>query len=201
MALLVIGTNSVFITFSTLNILNKPKESTTRQTTIIDLANNQNTPEYIDKVENSVGLPLRLEIPSLGLKSSFEYVGLMSDGEMGVPSKQENVAWLNLGYRPGENGSAIVAGHYGWKDSKPSAFDNLYKLRKGDKIHITDDKGNVFVFKVRQSKRYGAGVKALEVFSASDGKPHLNLVSCEGVWNKDSNSYSKRLVVFADLDI
>jgi len=34
--------------------------------------------------------------------------------------------------------------------------------------------------------------------ASSDAKAHLNLITCEGVWDKVSKSYSKRLVVFTD---
>ena len=36
------------------------------------------------------------------------------------------------------------------------------------------------------------------VFISNDEKLHLNLITCEGIWSKAQQSYSKRLVVFAD---
>jgi len=32
---------------------------------------------------------------------------------MDLPKERANVAWFNLGPRPGENDSAVIAGHYG----------------------------------------------------------------------------------------
>lgn len=115
-----------------------------------------------------------------------------------VPKDFTNVAWFNLGPRPGEEGSAAIAGHFGRKNGKASAFDNLYKLRKGDKIYVEDDKGEVITFVVRGIRRYDPKADASGVFFSSDGKAHLNLITCEGAWNKVTKSYSKRLVVFAD---
>ena len=145
-----------------------------------------------------VGRPVRLKIPGINVDAAVEFVGLTSDGAMGVPKDSADVAWFNLGQRPGENGSAVIAGHYGWKNRKASAFDNLYKLRPGDKIYIEDDKGMTITFVVRLSRRYDSNADAPEVFSSNDGKSHLNLVTCEGIWDKASKSYSKRLVVFTD---
>lgn len=145
-----------------------------------------------------LGLPVRLKIPKINVDAAFEYVGLTADGSMDAPKSQDNVAWFNLGPRPGENGSAAVAGHYGIKDGKASVFDNLRKLRKGDKIYIEDDKGLITVFAVRESRRYDMNANASDVFVSNDGKSHLNLITCEGVWDKASQSYSKRLVVFTD---
>jgi len=145
-----------------------------------------------------VGLPVHIKIPSINIDAPVEYVGLTPDGAMDVPKDLTEVAWFNLGSRPGENGSAVIAGHYGWKNGKASAFDKLYKLRKGDKLYIEDDKGVIVSFVVRESRRYDPNDDASDVFGSPDGKSHLNLITCEGVWDKVSKTYSKRLVVFTD---
>lgn len=148
--------------------------------------------------KSNFGLPARLEIPNINVDASIEYVGITPEGEMGVPKGPVNAAWFNLGPRPGEIGSAVIAGHYGWKDNKDSVFDNLHKLVKGDKIYIEDDQGWTISFVVRESRSYDPKADSSNVFFSSDGKSHLNLVTCEGVWDGVSKSYSKRLVVFAD---
>ena len=150
-------------------------------------------PQQID-----FGLPVRLKISNIKVDTTLESVGLTSDGAVDVPKKQDNAAWFNLGPRPGEIGNAVITGHYGWKDKKPSVFDDLYKLREGDKLYIEDDQGKTITFVVRTSQRYDPDAEASEVFVSNDGKSHLNLITCEGVWNDVTKSYSKRLVVFAD---
>ncbi|MDO8495583.1 MAG: class F sortase [bacterium] len=147
---------------------------------------------------STVGRPVRLKIPKIGVDSVVEYVGLTSNGAMDVPKSRDNVAWFEIGQSPGENGSAVIAGHYGLENRKTSAFDNLHKLRQGDRLYIEDDKGVVISFVVRESRRYDPKADASAVFGSSDGKSHLNLVTCEGDWNDVSESYTKRLVVFTD---
>ncbi len=144
------------------------------------------------------GVPMRLRIPGINVDSGIENVGLAPDGAMDVPKNRDNVGWFNLGSRPGENGAAVMAGHYGRKDGKGSVFDNLYKLRKGDKVYVKDDSGAIISFVVRESRRYDPKADVPEVFSSNDGKSHLNLITCEGVWDAVSKSYSERLVVFTD---
>ena len=146
----------------------------------------------------TLGSPARLKIPSINVDAHIEYVGLTPDGAMDVPKDPDNVAWFDLGPHPGENGSAVMAGHYGWKNNIPAVFDNLHKLRKGDKLYIEDDKGVIITFVVRESRRYNPNDDASDVFGSTDGKSHLNLITCEGVWDKISKTYSKRLVVFTD---
>ncbi|MDP1709741.1 MAG: class F sortase, partial [Candidatus Komeilibacteria bacterium] len=59
------------------------------------------------------GLPLRLKIPEINVDSVVEYVALTPDGAMDIPKNIGDVAWFNLGPRPGESGNAVIAGHFG----------------------------------------------------------------------------------------
>jgi LPXTG-site transpeptidase (sortase) family protein len=118
---------------------------------------------------------------------------------MGTPKGPFDVAWFNLGPRPGEVGSAVIAGHYGrWKNGSGSVFDNLNRLKKGDKIYIEDKKGSIVTFVVRESKIYNPNANAADVFYSMDGKAHLNLITCEGIWDNVRKTYSNRLIVFTD---
>jgi len=146
-----------------------------------------------------VGKPARFKIPNINVDAPVEYVGLTSDGAMDVPKGPDNVAWFNLGPRPGENGSAIMVGHYGrWKNGSGSVFDNLNKLVKGDKIYVKNDKDKTITFVVRAIKLLDRKADATEVFTSDDGLAHLNLVTCEGVWNRSNNSYPERRVIFTN---
>jgi len=147
------------------------------------------------------GLPTRLKIPSINVDAVLEYVGIAPDGAMDIPKSPDDIAWFELGIRPGEKGSAVVAGHYGWKNGRAAVFDNLHKLRKGDKLYVEDNKGVIVSFVVREFRSYDPKADSSDVFNSDDGKSHLNLITCEGVWNKTQKSYSKRLVVFTDKEI
>lgn len=144
------------------------------------------------------GLPVRLKIPSIHVDSAIEYVALTPQGAMDVPKNPADVAWYNLGPRPGERGSSVVAGHYDTQKGAPAVFSELRVLQKGDKIYVESDDGVVTAFVVREIKKYSRNANAPEVFGSNDEGAHLNLVTCEGTWNKSAKSYSKRLVVFAD---
>ena len=143
-------------------------------------------------------LTLRLKIPKINIDAAVVFVGLTPQGAMDVPKGPNDVAWFNLGPRPGEIGSAVISGHYGWKNNIPAVFDNLHKLRKGDKVYVEDKNGATITFVVRELRTYDQNEDASDVFGSSDGKAHLNLVTCTGTWNKAQKSYSKRLVVFTD---
>lgn len=158
----------------------------------------ENAVTLSNQEQASVGLPARLKIVGIGVDSVVVPVGVTSDGAMDAPKGPAEVAWLDLGPRPGENGSAVIAGHYGWKNNIPAVFDNLHKLSKGDKISIEDEKGMIITFVVREIKIYHKDEAVPDVFGSSDGKAHLNLITCAGVWNEAEKTRSERLVIFTD---
>lgn len=144
-------------------------------------------------------IPIRLKIPRIKVNAIIESVGLTADGSVGIPKKPANVAWYNLSPRPGESGSSVITGHYGrWKNGQGSVFDHLNLLKRGDKIYTVNGKGEEVTFIVRDIKKYDPKAQAFDVFSANDDKAHLNLITCQGAWNKTSKSFPDRLVIFAD---
>ncbi|MDP3882438.1 MAG: class F sortase [Candidatus Staskawiczbacteria bacterium] len=145
------------------------------------------------------GLPLRLKIPNISIDAPIDSVGVTFDGAVDVPKGPADVAWFNLGPRPGDIGSAVITGHYGtWKNGGGSVFDNLNKLIPGDKIYVEDEKGMIITFVVRELRIYGQNEYAPGVFNSDDGKAHLNLITCAGDWIESQKTYSNRLVVFTD---
>lgn len=148
--------------------------------------------------QTSAGLPVRLKISGINVDAAVEYVGLTPQGAVGIPKDPANAAWYNLGPRPGEIGSAVITGHINWYYGAIGVFADLRNVKPGDIITVQDDKGANISFVVRESKLFDAAADATEVFFPSDGKAHLNLITCDGVWVKSAQQYSKRLVVFAD---
>ncbi|MCX6794188.1 MAG: class F sortase [Candidatus Gottesmanbacteria bacterium] len=140
---------------------------------------------------------MRLRIPSINVNAAIEQVGVTPKGEMDVPGNIADVGWFKPGSRPGEKGSAVIAGHFNGENGEAGVFFDLYKLKEGDTLSIEDDKGTTITFVVRESRIYNLGY-AEEVFSSND-TAHLNLVTCDGVWDGANKSYSKRLVIFADI--
>lgn len=144
------------------------------------------------------GLPVRLKIPFIGVDSAIEDALITPDGRMDVPAGSVNVAWFALGPHPGKVGSAVIGGHFGISNGKPFVFYNLDKLKTGDKIYILDDKGETLAFQIRKIRSFDRNADATTVFTSNDGLAHLNLITCEGTWNRVNGNYPLRLVVFAD---
>ncbi|MEK7651754.1 MAG: class F sortase [Patescibacteria group bacterium] len=99
---------------------------------------------------------------------------------------------------PGEKGSAVIDGHVNWKDGTKAVFSELHSLKPGDKIVVEDIHGTLTTFIVRESRTYASNAETKDIFTSTDGKAHLNLITCKGIWDKSSEEYSQRLVVFSD---
>jgi len=167
---------------------------------------NKNDSQIIDNIgsqtiENNIpadnNFPSYLEIPSIGVNATIEHVGLTAEGNMDMTSSSKNVAWYELGTRPGEIGSATIGGHYGYPG--PAVFRNLPNLKKGDIVYVKGNNGETIKFAVREIRTYRADDIVKEVFLSDDGIAHLNIVTCNGTWLPSLQTYDKRLVVFTDM--
>ena len=144
------------------------------------------------------GLPVRLKIPIIGVDTAVEDAYITPDGRMDVPAGSVNVAWYALGPRPGQIGSAVIGGHYGIDNGIPRVFYNLDKIKVGDKAYVLDDNGNTLAFQVTSIRLFGRNDDSTPVFISTDGKARLNIITCEGIWNRIDDSYPERRVVFAE---
>lgn len=142
------------------------------------------------------GLPMRLQIPKLQVDANISYMGLTEGGEMDVPPDLINVGWYKYGTKPGEVGSAVIAGHLeGTEDL--GVFTDLQKLRKGDIVSVRNDRNELVSFTVRETRTYKQDERPAEIFNKTDGS-YLNLITCSGVWSNAQQRYSHRFVVFAE---
>jgi len=145
------------------------------------------------------GVPINLKIPSVGVDAAIESIGL-TDGAVGVPKGPSTTAWFNLGPKPGEMGSAIITGHFGpWRNGAHSVFDNLSKIKIGDKVYVRDNNGQTRSFSVIDIKTYSGDAVVPEIFNKSDAV-YLNIITCSGDWLANQKTYTQRLVVFTKAD-
>ena len=141
---------------------------------------------------------MRLIIPRLGVNAAVEKVGLTSRRDMASPSRADTVGWYKFGPRPGNEGSAVIDGHSGYADDREAVFDDLPKLKVGDKLFVKDAKGKRLAFVVRRKVLYGRNADAGEVFGSTKHR-RLNLITCTGSFDVAAGTHAKRLVVFTEL--
>ena len=141
----------------------------------------------------------RLIVPALEIDAPIEAVGQDDEGLMAAPSDVESVAWYNLGPNPGELGNAVMAGHLDNVRGQPAVFWRLDELKAGDEIIVRFDDESEKRFEVMSVESYNADEAPLTRIFGVDFERDLNLITCDGNWNRQNKLYDKRLVVYARL--
>ncbi len=146
-----------------------------------------------------VGTPKVISIPKIGVQSSIEDVGMDSQGRMDIPKNNNDVAWYDLGYKPGQKGSAVIDGHYDTATGAGAVFYHLSQLSKGDKIIVIDSNKKSYTFIVTDIINYPFDQLPLKPIFTKNDKSRLNLITCEGTWDRKTHNYLSRTVIYSEL--
>ncbi|MFC5775586.1 class F sortase [Ectobacillus antri] len=142
--------------------------------------------------------PTKISIPRLSLEAQVVPVQLTTDGAMEVPKDVKKVGWYALGAAPGEIGTAVLAGHVD-NYIGPGIFFYLKRIRLGDEIMVYGEDGKKLTFTVFKKEVYPFNQAPVEeIFSAADGK-YLNIITCDGRYDRRTENHEKRLVVYTKL--
>ncbi len=144
-------------------------------------------------------LPRYLKIPTLNVDARVLAVGVNQLGEVGTPEDIYDTAWYNKSAEPGAPGAMLIDGHVsGW--SVKGVFYNLKNLTPGDTIQVERGDGAVLNYKVIRSQVYAYNKVDMNAALSPviDGKPGLNLITCDGNVIRGTNEYSQRIIVFSE---
>lgn len=143
--------------------------------------------------------PIRLAIPTLSIDAPVEFVGLTLRGTMGAPSVYAHAGWYGYGTTPGHLGSAVIDGHVDDGFGSAGVFARLRDVRIGDDVYVTTREKERLHFVVTGIETYPYDGAPTELIFSRTDKARLNLITCEGRWNREGNTYAERLVVFTEL--
>ena len=123
-------------------------------------------------------------------------LGLNPDRTLEVPSDFGDAGWWTGGARPGAPGPAIIAGHV---DSKtgPAVFYRIRDLAPGAAIAVVRRDGTRARFRVIGSEQYPKTRFPTERVYGATSRPTLRLITCSGVFDRDSGHYLDNTVVYA----
>uniref|UniRef100_A0A7C4TPI9 Class F sortase n=1 Tax=candidate division WWE3 bacterium TaxID=2053526 RepID=A0A7C4TPI9_UNCKA len=140
-----------------------------------------------------------VEMAFLDTKARIENLTLTEDQTLDVPKDWFNAGWYINSSKPGEDGNMIIDGHYDTDQAMPAAFWGLKNLKVNDTVTLRDAFDREFVYKVRSIWYVDINDPDRTLIFERTSRPELTLVTCGGVWDSNANTYSKRLVVKADL--
>jgi LPXTG-site transpeptidase (sortase) family protein len=144
-------------------------------------------------------IPVRLQIPSIGVNAKVEQVGKKDDGSMGTPTTFNDVGWYAPGSAPGQAGNAVIDGHVNNALTTAGVFQHLSQIVLGDTITVLNASGTKMDFVVTNVEEVAADTAPAASIFATTGPSQLVLITCDGAWVQSAKSFDKRLVVFASL--
>jgi sortase (surface protein transpeptidase) len=143
-------------------------------------------------------VPVRVEIPRIGVASSLDRLGRAPDGTIQEPSRWEVAGWYAPGTRPGDPGSAVILGHVDSKRS-PAVFFRLRELRQGDTVTIGRADGSSVRFIVQRTEQHPKDRFPTDDVYYPTLTPALRLVTCGGEFDATAGRYRSNLIVFATI--
>lgn len=146
----------------------------------------------------AVAVPVRLEIPSLGINSALEHVGKRPDGTIDVPRRPERAAWYAEGAPPGQAGAAVVLGHVD-SHKGPAVFYRLHTLRRGSSVVVDRADGSSARFVVDKVEQHDKDAFPAEDVYFPTVRPTLRLITCGGDYARSAGGYQANVIVFASL--
>jgi len=154
------------------------------------------SPRAVEPAHLARSVPVRLQIPAIGVDSTLMDLGLRADGTMEVPPTGFPAGWFTGAPTPGEVGPAIIAGHVDWKG--PGVFYNLHNLRIGDQITLTRKDGSKPAFRVTRVSNFRKAEFPTALVYGNLDHPGLRLITCGGSFNSATGHYQDNIVAFAD---
>jgi sortase (surface protein transpeptidase) len=143
-------------------------------------------------------VPVRVEIPRIGVASALDRLGRAPDGTVQEPTRWAVAGWYTPGTRPGDPGSAVILGHV---DSKrgPAVFFRLRELRRGDMVTIRRADGSSVRFVVERTEHHLKDRFPTDEVYYPTLTPALRLVTCGGEFDATVGRYRSNVIVFATL--
>jgi hypothetical protein len=140
--------------------------------------------------------PTWLRVPTQQVEAPVTAVGVQPGGQLTVPEDPQVLGWWRGGARPGSSrGTVVIDGHVDSRVYGTGALFYLSKLEPGATLMLGTTSGTKR-YQVRAVHAYPKAELPSEVFDTT-GTPRLVLITCGGVFNKDTRQYSDNIVAYA----
>jgi sortase (surface protein transpeptidase) len=147
-------------------------------------------------------LPIRLEIPSIGVDTALSQVGLQASGAIQMPWDIETASWYEYSPTPGQIGPAVIVGHLDGANyaNMTGVFWRLHELNPGDLIKVDRADGSVAVFKVIGAKQVPQNNFPTQDVYGNINYAGIRLITCGGTFDPSADHYTDNTVVYGALE-
>jgi hypothetical protein len=149
--------------------------------------------------------PWTLQIPAIGVSVDLMALGgagsLIGPEGLSLPTPPLSEAateagWYQFTAVPGTAGNAVIVAHVDTYVG-PGVFYDLYMLRHGDAIYVTDSRGRQRFDVTWISEMSKISFPVSRVFGSGPGKHTLWLITCGGPFDSHTGHYLDNIVVSA----
>lgn len=145
-----------------------------------------------------VARPVRLIIPSIGVRTRLVRLGLTPSGALQVPASAAVAGWYTGSSRPGGIGAAVIGGHI---DSRrgPGVFYRLRFLHRGSRVYVRRADGTLAVFRVTAVRSYPKSRFPTQAVYGPTPDAQLRLITCGGAFDYATGHYLSNVIAYAAL--
>jgi len=144
--------------------------------------------------------PRKVIIPSIGVNSCIERVGIDQNHAVAVPTSIYLAGWFTGSALPGQPGVSLIDGHVLGRYND-AIFKDLKNLRAGDTITIQLGDKSLKQFTVQTTSTYPVAQVPVEMLKQLPGvQNQLTLITCGGTFDPHTITYDHRVIVRASLE-
>lgn len=142
--------------------------------------------------------PRMIHLRTIAASGPIQKVGVTKTNAIAVPTNVHFAGWYTKSVKPGYPGLSIIDGHVSGKYA-PGIFKQLPKLKKGDTFQVEYGDGSRRDFKVVETKKLPTKEAAVYLLDKrSDIDRQLNLITCDGVFDRETQQYDQRFMVVSE---
>lgn len=144
-------------------------------------------------------IPVRLEIPAVGIDAPVEPIGLSQDSALNWAAGDMAVGWYSQGFRPGEPGNAVLVGHLRTHEAdRPGGLWRLDEVKPGNDVVVTMSDGDPLRYLVTAADEFDAHDRPLARLFGKTASENLNIITHS--YQDERGMRKKVMVVFSSLD-
>lgn len=144
--------------------------------------------------------PKKIRISKINVDAFIQKAGIDQDKKVAVPTNVHLAGWFSESQKPGQNGLSIISGHVSGQTVDGGVFKQLEQLQIGDEFEVELGNGDVKRYKVIDAAKVKEEESANYLFSQDPkSKSQVNLITCAGNFNSDTQLYDERVIVSGEL--
>lgn len=141
--------------------------------------------------------PKKIFIDSIGVDAFVQKVGVDKNQQIAVPNNIHIAGWFVETAKIGDKGLSIIDGHVDGLTTG-GVFKDLVNTKAGDIIKVELGDGKVIIYEIIENVTVPLGESAGILYSQDPKvESQLNLITCIGNYNNDTQTYDKRVIVKA----